>query len=98
MIDLQDLRERPDAYADAAKKKRINVDVKNFLKVDQGRRELTLAVDDMRAKRNAVSKQIPTMKGAEKEAAVKEFMEQYNNQAGHIFKGFKANIKHYLKI
>ena len=75
MIDLQDLRERPDAYADAAKKKRINVDVKNFLKVDQGRRELTLAVDDMRAKRNAVSKQIPTMKGAEKEAAVKEMKE-----------------------
>ena len=75
MIDLQDLRARPEAYADAAKKKRIKVDVKNFLKMDQARKDLTLIVDDMRAKRNSVSKRIPTMKGEEKETALKEMKE-----------------------
>jgi len=72
MIDLQDLRQRPDAYADAAKKKRINVDVKAFLKLDEQRKELIPKVEEMRATKNAVSKSVPQMKGDEKEKAIKE--------------------------
>ncbi|MDO8649651.1 MAG: serine--tRNA ligase [Candidatus Peregrinibacteria bacterium] len=72
MIDLVDLRNRPDAYADAAKKKRIGVDVHAFLKLDDQRRALLPAVEQMRAKRNAVSKQVPTMKGDEKQKVIAE--------------------------
>ncbi len=70
MIDLQDLRARPAAYADAAKKKRVNVDIDGFLKLDELRRELVNFVETMRAEKNSVSKSIPQMKGAEKDQAV----------------------------
>ena len=75
MIDLNDLRERPETYADAAKKKRVHVDVHAFLKLDAKRRELLGLVEEMRAKRNSVSKKVPTMKGGDKETAIKEMKE-----------------------
>ncbi len=67
MIDLADLRKRPEAYADAAQKKRAKFDVKEFLKLDEERRKLLKEVEDMRAKKNAASKTMPTLKGTEKE-------------------------------
>lgn len=70
MIDLDDLRVRPQAYADAAKKKRIDVSVDDFLTIDTERRTLVKAVDDMRAEQNTVSKKIPQMKGVEKDEAL----------------------------
>jgi seryl-tRNA synthetase len=70
MIDLNDLRSRPEAYQDAATKKRIKVDVLAFLKLDEERRQLIQHADEMRANKNAVSKEVPKMKGAEKEKAI----------------------------
>jgi seryl-tRNA synthetase len=72
MIDIEDLRKRPKAYQEAAKKKRIEISIEGFLKLDELRRDLTKFVDDLRAKRNSVSKRIPTMKKDEKETAVEE--------------------------
>ncbi|NOS66976.1 MAG: serine--tRNA ligase [Candidatus Peribacteraceae bacterium] len=72
MIDLSDLRARPDAYADAAKKKRITIDVKAFLKLDQGRLDLLKEVEEMRGKKNAASKEVPKLTGAAKEKTIKE--------------------------
>lgn len=40
--------------------------VTDFLTLDQKRRELLVSVENMRAERNSVSKQVPTMKGDEK--------------------------------
>ncbi len=75
MIDLQDLRTRPDAYADAAAKKRIKIDMPAFLKLDEERRMLITQIDDMRAKKNVVSKDIPQMQGEAKAAAIAEMKE-----------------------
>jgi seryl-tRNA synthetase len=75
MIDLEDLRKRPKMYQDAADKKNIIIKIGEFLKLDDLRRELIVFVEDMRAKKNSVSKKIPTMKGEEKEIALKEMKE-----------------------
>ena len=75
MIDLSDLRQRPSEYKDAAKKKRITVDIDSFLKLDVVRRDLIKEVEEMRAKKNAVSKAVPTMKGDEKKQAITEMKE-----------------------
>ncbi len=75
MIDLQDLRARPDAYQDAAKKKRIGVDVRKFLSLDEERRGLLQKVEGMRKMKNEVSKQVPTMKGDEKQKAIENMKE-----------------------
>ena len=72
MIDLQDLRARPAAYQDAAKKKGIDISIEGFLKLDDLRRELRQFVDDMRAQKNSVSKRIPAMKDSERTEALKE--------------------------
>lgn len=72
MIDLQDVRSRPEAYAKAAKAKNMKVNVDAFIKLDEERRSLLLAVEEMRAKRNAVSKEVPSLKGSEKEKTIAE--------------------------
>ena len=75
MIDLTDLRERPEAYQDAATKKRIGIDVLAFLKLDDERRELIHHADEMRANKNAVSKEIPNMQGDLKAKAIADMKE-----------------------
>ena len=72
MIDLADLRSRPDDYQKAAKNKGIDVSIKDFLKLDEKRRTIVPDVEEMRAKKNEVSKQVPSMKGKEKDKALAE--------------------------
>lgn len=70
MIDLNDLRARPDAYQKAADAKNIKLSVKKFLELDEKRKALVTAVEEMRATKNAASKQIPTLKGDAKNALI----------------------------
>jgi len=72
MIDLQDLRQNPAAYKDAAKKKRVKIDIDAFLKLDDERKTLIKEVEEKRAEKNAVSKKVPQMKGDEKKKVIAE--------------------------
>ena len=75
MIDLQDLRSRPDAYQKAAQDKGIDISVQDFLKIDDQRKSLQKDVDDMRAQKNEVSKKVPTLSGDEKDQAIAQMKE-----------------------
>jgi seryl-tRNA synthetase len=81
MIDLQDLRERPAAYKKAVKDKGFadDIDVDEFLRIDEKRRSLVPEVEDMRAKKNEVSKAMPTLSDAEKKKAVSD-MKRLNEE------------------
>ena len=68
MIDLYDLRERPDDYQKACEDKGIKFDVKAFLVLDAEYRRTRGEVESMRAEQNAVSKEIPKLSGSEREA------------------------------
>ncbi len=68
MIDLHDLRERPDDYQRACEKKRVNFNVRVFLDLDAEYRRTRSEFETMRAQQNAVSKELPKLGGAEKEA------------------------------
>lgn len=70
MIDLNDLRQRPDTYQAAADNKGLKLDVKAFLDIDEKRKKLLVDVETMRAEKNKVSKEVPQMKGDEKTAAI----------------------------
>ena len=72
MIDLKDLRERPDEYQRACENKRIQFDVHAFVALDAEYRELKTRVDGLRAEQNKVSKLIPKLSGEEKEQRLKE--------------------------
>ena len=75
MIDVKDLRERPDAYQDACNKKRVAFDVKAFLSIDGETREVKRRVEDLRAKQNKVSKEIVKLAGEEKTKKLSEMKE-----------------------
>lgn len=88
MIDLEDLRQNPAKYQDAATKKGIQISIADILTVDSSRRELQIAVDAMRAEKNAVSKKIPTMSDAERATALdamKKLSEKLKTQEGALF-------------
>jgi len=78
MIDLDDLRARPEAYEKASKDKFLDVSIKDFLKLDDERKAKLTKVEEMRAKKNEVSKKIPTLKGKDKEKMLDE-MKTFSN-------------------
>ncbi len=72
MIDLVDLRKRPEAFQAACDKKRIKFSVQAFLEIDASYRAAKQAIEQLRATQNAVSKEIPKLKGDEKAAKLAE--------------------------
>ncbi|MEQ1849625.1 MAG: serine--tRNA ligase [Candidatus Peribacteraceae bacterium] len=72
MIDLDLVRQDPALFQKVCGQKNITIDIKKFLKVDEERKEIIKEVQEMQTKRNAVSKEVPTMKGAEKAKAIED--------------------------
>src|SRR5215208_3102602 len=68
MIDLKDLRENPDKYRDAARKKRIDVDIDRLLALESERRQLDAQRQQLTAEKNAIGKQIGQLAGQLKKA------------------------------
>jgi seryl-tRNA synthetase len=69
MLDLKFVRENPDAVRDAARKKRMEVDVDRVLELDQKRRELVVQIDNARAEQNQQSKAIGSLPPEERASA-----------------------------
>lgn len=73
MLDLKLLREKPEEIKKALKKKHVDsakIDI--VLNIDKQKRRLTQEVEDLQSKRNKASKEIPQLKGVEKESRLKE--------------------------
>jgi len=72
MIDLNDLRARPEAYQRACELKRLKVDIGAFLALDVEYRRMKTEFEGDRAKQNAFNKELPKLTGAEKERKLAE--------------------------
>ncbi len=72
MIDIEHLRTNPEAYTRACKLKRINLDIPALLKLDEQYRALKTNVESRRSESNAFNKQLPTLKGADRDAKLAE--------------------------
>lgn len=72
MIDIADVRARPDAYKKAVKDKNLTVDVDALLAADDERKALIPGIEDARAQQNAASKEIPQLEGDAKTAKLAE--------------------------
>jgi seryl-tRNA synthetase len=75
MIDLQDLRARPDAYKAACEAKRIAFSIDDFLKLDEEYRAALARFEKARAEQNKLSKALPTLQGEEKQASLASMKE-----------------------
>ena len=70
MLDVRFIRENPDIVQEAARKKHIDVDIRELLEVDAQRRDLLTQIESLKALRNKTSKEIPTLQGDAKQEAI----------------------------
>ena len=75
MIDLHDLRQRPQDYQEACRKKRVKFDVAAFLALDAQHKTLLGEVEILRSKQNAFSKDIAKLTGEAKQNGLQEMKE-----------------------
>ncbi|NLT11461.1 MAG: serine--tRNA ligase [Clostridiaceae bacterium] len=62
MLDINDIRKRPDFYVNKLAQKGVKVDLSAFLEKDKQRRDIIVEVEALKAKRNKVSAQVPVLK------------------------------------
>ncbi|HEU4754429.1 MAG TPA: serine--tRNA ligase, partial [Armatimonadota bacterium] len=72
MVDLRLLRENPELFREASRKKRIPADVDAVLETDAQLRALRVDVENLRSERNRVSKSVGKAQPAEREAILEE--------------------------
>ncbi|MGE3536655.1 MAG: serine--tRNA ligase [Candidatus Tectimicrobiota bacterium] len=70
MLDIRFIREHPELVQEGARKKRIDIDIQQLLALDEQRRSLTGKVEHLKALRNKMSKEIPTLQGEARQAAI----------------------------
>lgn len=70
MLDIRFIREHPALVQEGARKKRIDIDIQHLLALDEQRRTLTGRVESLKALRNKMSREIPTLQGEARQAAI----------------------------
>jgi seryl-tRNA synthetase len=70
MIDIKQIRDNPNLYTEAAKNKRIGVDIQKLLEIDVRLKDIKARLQDIATEKNRVGKSIPKLSGAEREAAL----------------------------
>jgi seryl-tRNA synthetase len=94
MLDIKFIRENVELVKEGARKKRIEVDVDSLLKLDDERRRLIAEAESLRAERNKTSKEIPRMKGEERDKAVAR-MKEVGGRIKELEKELEAVDAHY---
>lgn len=85
MLDMKLIRETPELVREALIKRRMDPSpVDEVLLLDEKRRQLIQDVEEMRAERNAVSKEIGRMKGKDERQAKIDAMRELGDRIGAI--------------
>jgi len=69
MLDIKFIRENPQLVAEAAANKNEKVDIEKILELDEKKRKLQFEYDNLRARQNSFSKQIPILKKEKKDVS-----------------------------
>ncbi|MDB4995701.1 MAG: Seryl-tRNA synthetase [Myxococcaceae bacterium] len=72
MLDIAFIRQNPDVVRAAIKNKRLDVDLDDLLAADKARRDATRALDEQRARKNAIAGSIPKASKEERPALIEE--------------------------
>ena len=72
MLDIKIIRNNPDLVKDIITKRNLTLDLDKFLEIDWEKLDLIVKVDELRALKNKVSKEIPTMSNEERPAKIAE--------------------------
>ncbi len=69
MLDIRRIRKNPEEVVKALEKRHGNFPIDEVLKLDEKRRNILTEVEDMKARQNSVSKEIPKLKKEGKDTA-----------------------------
>lgn len=72
MLDIKIIRSNPDLVKDVIKKRNLKLDLNEFLEIDREKLDLIIKVDELRALKNKVSKEIPTLSNEERPSKITE--------------------------
>ena len=89
MLDLRFIRENPDLVKEALVKLNTTAPIDDILSLDEQRRGLLSEVEALKAKRNAVSKEIGKMKDGDRRQALIEEM----REVGERIKGLDDQVR-----
>lgn len=72
MLDIKIIRNNPELVKDNIKKRNLNINLDDFLELDKQKLDLIVKVDELRALKNKVSKEIPTLSNEERPKKISE--------------------------
>jgi len=72
MLDIKIIRNNPESVKDNIKKRCLDLDLDKFLEIDKEKLDLIVKVDELRAIKNKVSKEIPNLSNEERPAKIAE--------------------------
>ena len=72
MLDIKVIRKQPELVRDIIKKRNLSLNLDDFLDIDKQKLDLIIKVDELRALKNKVSKEIPSMSNDKKPEKIKE--------------------------
>ncbi len=78
MLDIKIIRNNPELVKDNIQKRNLSLDLDKFLEIDAEKLDLILKVDELRAVKNKVSKEIPTLSNEERPAKIAEMKELWD--------------------
>lgn len=90
MLDIKRIRRNPQEVEELLKRRNSNLSLDKVLELDKKRREILVKVEEMKARQNVESKQIPTLKKEGKDVA--ELMEDLRKLSEDI-KLLDADVK-----
>jgi seryl-tRNA synthetase len=90
MLDIKFIRENAQKVKNGVKNKNSSVDVDRILELDKKRREIIQAIEDMRAKKNKSSKEIPNIKDEKERERIILEMRELDTNSDRLDKDMKA--------
>jgi seryl-tRNA synthetase len=75
MLDIKFIRENIEAVRKGAEAKNVKLDLEQLLSIDDRRRALIAETESLQATKNSASKEIPSLKGSDRDAKILEMKE-----------------------
>lgn len=82
MLDIKFIRDHADIVKAAAQKKRVSIDIDQLISLDEKRRALTFAVDELRRAHKIASEKTASLEGAERDAHIAS-LKAAKDETGH---------------
>ena len=101
MLDIKFIRENPKKVKKGCKDKQVKIDINHILDLDKKRREILLALEDLRAKKNKASKDIAVAKNKRDKKRFAKIilqMQELDKNNDQIDEKFKKTAEEFNKL